>query len=90
MIDSQNKRKSLQDINKQRQQLAFVGRQEQISLFRRNLSLDPENSLRRFIFSISGQGGVGKSTLARQFRQISESVKYITAYTDHRNKQMYC
>lgn len=87
-MDFQNKRKSLQDINKQRQQLGFVGRQEQISLFRSNLLLDPENSLRRFIFNVWGQGGVGKSTLLRQFRQIAESAKCITAYTDETEKSV--
>jgi tetratricopeptide (TPR) repeat protein len=77
-----SKPKSLQDILKQRQQAGFVGRSEQVSLFRKNLALPLEEDNRRFIFNICGQGGVGKSTLLRQFRKIAEEAKIICAYAD--------
>lgn len=77
-----SKPKSLQDILKQRQQTGFVGRSEQVSLFRKNLTLPLEEDNRRFIFNVWGQGGVGKSTLLRQFRKIAEEAKFICAYTD--------
>lgn len=65
-----SKPKSLQDILKQRQQAGFVGRSEQVSLFRENLALPLEEDSRRFIFNVWGQGGVGKSTLLYQFIKI--------------------
>jgi hypothetical protein len=51
------KSKSLQDILKQRSQSTFVGREEQIALFRQNMARSPE--LRDyFIFNVWGQGGI--------------------------------
>jgi tetratricopeptide (TPR) repeat protein len=76
------KPKSLQDILKQRQEAGFVGRSEQVSLFRENLTLPLEEDNRRFIFSICGQGGVGKTTTLRQFRKIAEEAEFICAFTD--------
>jgi len=66
-MNPQNKLKSLQDILKQRQQSGFVGREDQVNQFRQNLGLPLEDDRRRFLFNIWGQGGVGKSTLLRQF-----------------------
>jgi tetratricopeptide (TPR) repeat protein len=76
------RRVSLQDIIKKRQQQVFVGRGEQTELFRRNLMLPWEDDERHFIFNIYGQGGVGKSTLLRQFQQIAREVGASTAITD--------
>jgi hypothetical protein len=73
---------SLQDILKLRQQEEFVGREEQLAFFRRNLSLAPENPNRRFIVNVFGQGGVGKTWLLRRFRQIAEEFGAVTACTD--------
>jgi tetratricopeptide (TPR) repeat protein len=73
---------SLQDILKSRQEEEFVGREEQLAFFRRNLGLAPENPSRRFIVNISGQGGVGKTWLLRRFRQIAEDSGAVTACTD--------
>jgi tetratricopeptide (TPR) repeat protein len=73
---------SLQNILKSRQEEEFVGREEQLAFFRRNLGLAPENPSRRFIVNISGQGGVGKTWLLRRFRQIAEDSGAVTACTD--------
>jgi len=73
------KPQSRQEILRQKQRQAFVGREDHIKDFRDNLRLPPEEW--RF-FNISGQGGVGKSTLVRQFRKIAEEGKFITAYTN--------
>nr|MBD2364985.1 tetratricopeptide repeat protein [Anabaena minutissima FACHB-250] len=87
-MNPQNKPKSLQDILKQRQQSGFVGREEQVNTFRRNLELPLEDPRRHFLFNVWGQGGVGKSTLLRQFRQIADGAKIITAYTDEGEKSV--
>ena len=72
---------SIQDVLKTRQRDVFVGREEHLALFQRNLKLPPED--RRFIFNIWGQGGVGKSTLLRQFRMLAEQeIGALTALTD--------
>lgn len=34
-----------------------------------------------FLFNVWGQGGVGKSTLLRQFRRLAEEAGFLTAYT---------
>ncbi|NEU76252.1 tetratricopeptide repeat protein [Hassallia byssoidea VB512170] len=88
MNNPQKKPKSLQDILQQRQQSGFVGREEQVSLFRQNLDLSLEDSRRHFLFNVWGQGGVGKSTLLRQFRKIAESAKIIAAHTDDSEKSV--
>ncbi|WP_063748502.1 tetratricopeptide repeat protein [Fischerella sp. PCC 9605] len=84
--NSHKKHQTLQEILKQRQQSNFVGREEEITIFRHNLELPLEDHHRRFIFNVSGRGGVGKSSLLRQFRQIAENAKFITAYTDELEK----
>ncbi|MCU0492948.1 MAG: tetratricopeptide repeat protein [Chloroflexaceae bacterium] len=73
---------SLQEINRLRQRESFIGREEQINLFRGNLALPIEDERRRFIFAVSGQGGVGKSSLLRRFRQLAEAVGAATAMVD--------
>ncbi|APU14288.1 ATP-binding protein [Actinoalloteichus fjordicus] len=62
-------RLSLQDVIRQRQQDTFVGRTEQLGGFQTNLGFSAEDPRRRFLFSVHGPSGVGKSTLLRQFRK---------------------
>ncbi|MEH1841047.1 MAG: tetratricopeptide repeat protein, partial [Nostoc sp.] len=87
-MNPQNKPKSLQDILKQRQQSGFVGREDQVNQFRQNLALSLEDDRRRFLFNVWGQGGVGKSTLLRQFRKIADEAKIISAYIDEAEKSV--
>ena len=81
-MNSSKKPKSFQEILRQRQQSSFVGREDQLALFRQNLEFRPEDERRRFLFNIWGQGGVGKTTLLGQFRAIAEKAQGITAYID--------
>src|SRR5689334_18013958 len=73
---------SLQSILKRRQQEAFIGREEQVSLFRQNFSYKLDDEHRRFIFSISGQGGVGKTTLLRLFSKLATDANAKVAWID--------
>jgi tetratricopeptide (TPR) repeat protein len=57
----------------------FVGRQDQLIAFRASVT-DP--AAEKMIFAISGQGGVGKTTLLKEFRRIAEECKHIAAYVD--------
>ncbi|WP_375476369.1 tetratricopeptide repeat protein, partial [uncultured Nostoc sp.] len=85
-MNPQNKPRNLQDIIKQRQQLGFVGREDQTNQFRQNLALHVEDDRCHFLYNIWGEGGVGKSTLVRQFRKIAKEAKNITAYIDEAEK----
>lgn len=79
---------SLQALLKRRQLEMFVGREEEKSLFGRNLSLALDDDRRRFIFNIFGQGGVGKTTLLHCFRQLAESAGAIIAYIDENQRDV--
>ncbi len=74
------KPRSRQEAIQQKRQSTFVGREQQLDQFRYNLALPPEDWY--FLFNIWGQGGVGKSTLLRQFRKLAEHTGCITAVID--------
>lgn len=74
------KPKSRQEILKQQHTSTFVGREEHLTAFRYNLTLPPLDWC--FLFSVWGQGGVGKSTLLRQFQAIAEQSGCLTALTN--------
>lgn len=60
---------------------SFVGREEQLNLFRRTLDrLSHEQSC--FIINLSGQAGVGKTELLRQYRKSIDSSKVLSVAID--------
>ena len=59
----------------------LIGREDQQDLFTRSL-MQPEHREAKLIFSISGQGGVGKTTLLKEFRRIAEGHGDVVAYVD--------
>ena len=84
---SQPKRLSRQELIRQRQRSSFVGRIEQLEAFKHNLTnlhKDPDGFAypEVFLFNIWGQGGVGKSSLLRQFEDIAKQQKHLVARID--------
>ena len=59
-------------IVRRRQQEEFVGRQQELVGYRPNLAMSFDDENRRFVYAISGQGGVGKTWLMRRFRKAAE------------------
>lgn len=80
--------KSLQDRFKQRRSSTFVGRGQQLELFKQNLSrpLDSEDCY--FIFNVHGQSGVGKSMLLKMFDKLAKEQNAITAYINEETKDL--
>jgi tetratricopeptide (TPR) repeat protein len=88
IMNSPKKPKSLQDIIKRRQKLEFVGREDQLKVFRENIHLSIDDDRRRFIFNIWGQGGIGKTSLLSECRKIAEEKSFFIAYVDEDAKDV--
>ncbi len=71
---------SLQNRLKKAKERNFVGREEQLDIFRKNIIA--KTPLDHFLF-ISGQGGVGKSTLLAQLQSICRRNLIPCALTDY-------
>ncbi|OEJ55380.1 hypothetical protein BGK72_02160 [Streptomyces agglomeratus] len=69
---------------RQRAKARFVGRRAQLALFTENLSKDPfsQEDPAEFLFHVRGVGGVGKSTLLRQWQEATERADAVTAVVD--------
>ena len=80
--------KSLQDRLKQRRSTTFVGREQQLELFRQNLRRPVDSEDYYFIFNVHGQGGVGKTTLLKKFRALAKDADALTAYVDEGTKSV--
>ncbi|WP_431789359.1 tetratricopeptide repeat protein [Streptomyces sp. G9] len=61
-----------------------MGRRAQLALFSENLSKDPvsEEDPADFLFHVRGVGGVGKSTLLRQWQETARRADAVTAVVD--------
>ncbi|MBV9013571.1 MAG: tetratricopeptide repeat protein [Pseudonocardiales bacterium] len=73
---------TLQDLVRRRQAGGFVGRRAQLGLFEESLALPVEDPRRRFLFSVHGDAGVGKTYLVHQLVRIARERDYVTAYVD--------
>ena len=60
---------------------SFIGREAQLKAFRDVLTV-PFDQRSQVIFNISGQGGIGKTTLLKQLRKIATDLKQLIAYAD--------
>jgi len=63
----------------------FVGREQELANFRQEINLAPANY---FIFYITGQGGVGKTTLLNRYRDIAEASGFVLADCDERQRDV--
>ncbi|GGX32981.1 hypothetical protein GCM10010297_63120 [Streptomyces malachitofuscus] len=81
---SARERRSRGELIRQRAQAQFVGRRAQLSLFAENLAKDPlaQADPADFLFHVHGVGGVGKSTLLRQWREAAQRAGAVTAVVD--------
>ncbi|MFI5897221.1 tetratricopeptide repeat protein [Actinoplanes sp. NPDC051513] len=73
---------SIQAILRGRRSAGFVGRGGQLAVFRENFGLAAAE--RAYIFNVYGEGGVGKSTLLEQWRQIAREAGAAEAMVDER------
>jgi len=75
---------TLRDVLERRQaREPFVGRQDLLATFQKNLTEPPDSEERRFVFSVHGQGGVGKTFLLRRFQEICRHGGVATTWVDH-------
>ncbi|MFJ4080824.1 tetratricopeptide repeat protein [Streptomyces iakyrus] len=72
------------ELIRQRARAGFVGRRVQLSLFAENLLKDPAADAEQadFLFHVHGLGGVGKSTLLREWQEAARRVGAVTAMVD--------
>ncbi|NJN44801.1 MAG: ATP-binding protein, partial [Anaerolineae bacterium] len=72
----------LADYLKAARQAHFVGRDSEIQFFREAIQTSPPPF---YILHIFGPGGIGKSTILREFGRIAENLSYLPIYIDTRN-----
>lgn len=73
---------TFQDLVRRGQGAAFVGRTEEQTLFAETLEKPIDDPDRVLIFNLSGQGGMGKSYLARRFAETGRSHGQLVGWTD--------
>ncbi|MCI0339186.1 MAG: tetratricopeptide repeat protein, partial [Acidobacteria bacterium] len=70
-----NKRPTWKERLEKKRKENFIGRREYLEEFSKDLASDDHEYL---VFSVTGEGGVGKSTLLLQFANIAATLKAIT------------
>ncbi|SDC95708.1 tetratricopeptide repeat protein [Streptomyces prasinopilosus] len=72
----------MQELIQRRRRAGLVARTAELSLFRANFDVQPEDERHRFLFHVHGDAGVGKTFLVREFEQIARERGALTAYVD--------
>ncbi|WP_239590121.1 tetratricopeptide repeat protein [Streptomyces aureoverticillatus] len=75
-------RPSMQELIRRRRRAGFVGRQEELRVFRENFDEPPEDERHRFLFCVHGPAGVGKTSLVHELRQVARDRGALVAYVD--------
>ena len=83
MVRVAGRRPSRQEVNRRRGRAGFVGRRSELAVFRETFGQDPEDPDFRYLFHVRGNGGVGKSTLVREWEaKAREQPGVLTAFLD--------
>ncbi|WP_344236993.1 tetratricopeptide repeat protein [Kribbella hippodromi] len=77
-----DRRPSLQDRIRARKEGLFVGRGVALAQFEQNLMMPVDDPRRRFLISLYGVGGVGKTTLVERWQQLAEHHGYAVGAVD--------
>jgi tetratricopeptide (TPR) repeat protein len=79
---NRKKQSNLKTVISRRQLSEFVGRAEELAVFRENLTRSWDDDQRIILFNVWGQGGIGKTTLLSRFMQLGLESGTVTARTD--------
>src|SRR3954454_20691469 len=63
----------------------FVGREQELVIFRQQMILAKPDYL---IFYISGQGGIGKTTLLNRYKDIAKDLDFLAVDSDEQQKDI--
>ncbi|MGW0906904.1 tetratricopeptide repeat protein [Streptomyces sp. NPDC002853] len=72
----------MQELIRRRRRAGFVGRRGELDAFRANFDVPPNDDRHRFLFHVHGIGGVGKTSLVREWEQLARERGALTAYVD--------
>ncbi|WP_055530162.1 tetratricopeptide repeat protein [Streptomyces alboniger] len=75
-------RVSMQELIRRRRRAGFVGRREELRMFRENFELPPDDDRHRFLFHVHGPAGVGKTSLVRELAQLARDRGALVAHID--------
>ncbi|MFF4182213.1 tetratricopeptide repeat protein [Streptomyces sp. NPDC001691] len=73
---------SMQELIRRRKRAGFVGRRDELAVYRRNFDVPVDDERHRFVFRVHGNAGVGKTSLVRELEQAALERGALTAYTD--------
>ncbi|RKN04884.1 tetratricopeptide repeat protein [Streptomyces radicis] len=73
------RRLTRQELIRRRRRDGFVGRQGELEAFRGNLARDPSDPGFQFLYRVRGNGGVGKTSLVRQWEHMARERGALTA-----------
>jgi tetratricopeptide (TPR) repeat protein len=74
---------SLGDVSRDLERERYVGREQELERFRRNLVTIAQGDAHvTSVFAVSGDGGIGKSALVRRFEEAAHAAGYATAVSN--------
>lgn len=76
------KRLSRNELAQLRSAALFAGRQQHLQSFQNNLNLELDHPMRKLVWAVTGQGGIGKTTLLRRYQSLVTDMGYATAWVD--------